>query len=82
VKAAVQSGDAGKVKMAMTAYVPQTKAMVDSLPAGASAAVKAAYQDVLTAVTNTGNGTITKAQSAALAAADPIISKYYTSICT
>lgn len=62
VKVAVQSGDAGKVKMAMKAYVPQTKAMVDALPADASSAVKAAYQDVLTAVTNTGKGTITKAQ--------------------
>lgn len=81
VKAAVESKDPAKVKAAMTAYVPETQAMLDAVPADASASVKKAYQDLLAAVTASGNGTLTALQSTALSLANPIIAKYYGSVC-
>ena len=81
VKAAVASKDAAKVKAAMTAYIPETQAVIDSVPADAPASVTKAYGDLLAAVTATGGGTLTAAQSAALAQANPIVSKYYASVC-
>lgn len=81
LKAANASGDKAAVRAALKAYLAETKAMVDSVPADAPADVKQAYQAVLTAVQASAAGTITKAQQDAQTAARPTITAYYAGIC-
>lgn len=81
VKAAVASGDAERIKTAMRVYSVQTQEMVDSVPADAPDNVKQAYQNINTAIKNSGAGTLTTEQQAAQSASNPIVVAYYAEVC-
>lgn len=81
LKAANATGDRAAVQAALKAYLVETKAMVESVPADAPADVKDAYQAVLTGVQASAAGSITKAQQEAQTAARPTITAYYAEIC-